>query len=198
MFHLLDQLGFSKEVQQFFSPLIISNGDSELYFHNNSSLNKYLETLTLWGNRVPNTDAIWALENHLPSTVSKVLLFHSAFQILTFCNKDNFVFDNKNSNYLFVALGLRPSIIQIDYLRHIYTNANFETAFGCDLPAHVLTCKVGLWLKGKDGTFSLENNTVKVAIDNKTVLLKIDNFSFNQFQVHSGLRLGIRTRQSKF
>lgn len=91
-----------------------------------------------------------------------------------------------------VTVGFLPLPENIRAIRSMFQNARLRTAFGNDMPAIVLACKVSLWLKGLDAAFLTVGNKVIFTFKSSEFSCAESSFSLNRFCKLTGFRTNVR------
>lgn len=132
--------------------------------------------------------------------VLDVFLFFSAAEALAFCHLHQYKYDFLN-RCVFVALGIKPCMEQIEFVKLLYKRARIHTVFGNSLVGRIYDCKVGLWLTRKDCKFYLSKKYVVVKDCNRQRKhfkgLEIDRseFSYSTFYRSYGGRSHVKTHK---
>jgi len=91
-----------------------------------------------------------------------------------------------------VTVGFLPLPENIRAIRSMFQNARFRIAFGNDMSAIVLACKISLWLKGLDATFLTFNDKVIFTFKSCEFSCSESLFSLNRFCKITGFRTNVR------
>ena len=91
-----------------------------------------------------------------------------------------------------VTVGFLPLPENIRAIRSMFQNARFRTAFGNDMPAMALACKISLWIKGLDATFLTFNSKVIFTFKSCEFSCAESRFSLNRFCKLTGFSTNVR------
>lgn len=192
---VLTAAGIKPEVQQFFLPWQeVQSEDMLIAKFMAGKTHEKEERISPSGSLVPSTVGIWSAGAHHPAIARHHFLFYSVLEAMCFCNIHHDWLKRPGS-VVFSALGLLPLSNQIISLTSRFSNAKLHTVFGNDLPARILDCKIGLWSKGKDAIFELEDDVVIIHYREKIFHIPEPLFSLNRFELKSGLRAQVRTHK---
>jgi len=103
----------------------------------------------------------------------------------------NELFNLRLSSSLSIALvvvGFCPSETTLLAIAECFPNARFRTAFGKDLPARVLACRICLWIKKRDASFWLVLGRIHFRYLSKEFSCPEEVFSVNRFCRITGFR----------
>jgi len=90
-----------------------------------------------------------------------------------------------------VLVGFFPDMETIAVIAGHFYNARFRTAFGRDLPARVLSCRISLWLRNTDAHFLLISTSIHFRYKSKTFSCPEEIFSLSRFCRISGFRTNL-------
>ncbi|KRT17726.1 hypothetical protein ASU31_00055 [Pedobacter ginsenosidimutans] len=96
-----------------------------------------------------------------------------------------------NKAIAIVLVGFRPNMETMSAIASFFYSARFRTAFGRDLPARVLACRISLWLKNTDAQFLLLSNRIHFRYRSKAFSCPEEMFSLSRFCRISGLRTNL-------
>ncbi len=197
-FHLLSEIGVGIVTQRFFFPF---------FSHDNGHIGFDF----IWKDEVLDKEIFGVGIHHMACStglwlagatknVLDVFLFFSAAEALVFFHLHQHKYDFLN-RCAFIALGVKPCMEQIEFVKLIYRIARVHTVFGNDLVGRIYDCKVGLWLTRKDCKFYLSEKHVIVEdcnLQNKySKWLEVDRskFSYSAFYRSYGGRSHVRTHK---
>jgi len=139
-------------------------------------------------------ETIWVESNgfvyHIPAglpevTIKVAYLFYEKGDVPVKLIENSKSADNA---IVIVLVGFCPNVETISLIASIFHNAKFRTAFGRDLPARVLACRISLWLKNTDAHFLLLSTSIHFRYGCKVFSCPEEIFSLNRFCRISGFR----------
>lgn len=186
----------SKNVLDFFQRhLTIRNGDFLFSFQEGNE-NVQREYWSTGSRLVPVSTGIWLAYEGFPVQIRHLFLSYSAADILCFCHyKPDWL--KISGNVAFAALGLIATNSQISLLKRQFFNAKVHTLFDAGITGRVTDCKVALWQRRIDATFTADSEFIHIKLNRNKFLIPVEAFSLNRFEKTVGIRSGIRTHKPK-
>lgn len=123
-----------------------------------------------------------------PVCVLEVWLFYEKADIQAYLDRNSYL----NFQLVLVAVGHCPDSFIIEHIQQLFQNARFRSAFGNDLPAIVLTCRISLWLKCTDALFMAQENTMFFQYKSIQFECPIPLFSLSRFCKLTGFRTRLK------
>lgn len=131
-----------------------------------------------------------------PYMARQHLLFHTTIDVLCFCHLYPHLLSRQGNN-VFTALGLLPNAEQIQVLKKRFPNARMVGVFDDDLCGRVLDCKVTLWKRYKDVSFTLIDKRVFFEYRGNNFDIPESKFSLHRLRTITGIRSSYRTIKPK-
>lgn len=92
-----------------------------------------------------------------------------------------------------ISVGNLPDATIIAFIQLNFSNALFRAAFGNDLSAIVLACRISLWLKGTDASFALHGTNLLFHYKGRKFTCPVATFSLSRFCRISGFRTSLKS-----
>jgi hypothetical protein len=178
----LTLLGIPSTLQMLFDlrRAVFSYGDSE-------------ETFCLSAHFVPSSRNIWIAGNE---SAREVLIGRSAMEIIAFLSLNLQRYPQPEKLCL-IALGNRPGIGQLNWIRKHFKRRKFTLLFEDDLTGRAtdIVVAAGLRMQSIYSVWSVRG--IIVSCNNRSIRFRPEKLSLNNFELAFSIRTGVRTRKAK-
>ncbi|WP_286883076.1 hypothetical protein [Sphingobacterium sp. UBA5980] len=187
----LDNL--DQDVIRFFEPFFERSPTGfEFSYRHQSDQSKEVWTNNMCVKEVAS--AIWKAYNHFPSSVTDLFIASACLDILCFTHFFPHYVDNSLS-IAFASIGYLPSKEYIRELIYEFPNAKIHLIAENSLIGKIFDCKIALLSRSIDSKFRINGHQIEIEFGSQSLVLPIEKFSLNYFEVISGKRFAIRTHK---
>ncbi|WP_313492392.1 hypothetical protein [Sphingobacterium multivorum] len=137
---------------------------------------------------------IWKACNNFPSSVTDLFIASACRDILSFTHFFPQYVDNSLS-VAFASIGYLPCKEYIRELIYEFPNAKIHLIAENSLIGKIFDCKIALWIRSIDSKFWINGDLIEIEFGSQSLVLPIEKFSLNYFEVISGKRFAIRTHK---
>lgn len=151
----------------------------------------------VWTNNVcvkEVASGIWKACNHFAPSVTDLFIASACLDILCFTHFFPHYVDNLLS-VAFASIGYLPCKEYIRELIYEFPNAKIHLIAENSLIGKIFDCKVALWSRSIDSKFRMSKELIEIEFGSQSLVLPIEKFSLNYFEVISGKRFAIRTHK---
>lgn len=151
----------------------------------------------IWTNNVcvkEVASGMWKAYNHFPSSVTDLFIAPACLDILCFTHFFPQYVDNSLS-IAFASIGYLPCEKYIRELIYEFPNAKIHLIAENSLIGKIFDCKIALWIRSIDSKFRINGHQIEIEFGSQSLVLPIEKFSLNYFEVISGKRFAIRTHK---
>lgn len=136
----------------------------------------------------------WKAYNHFPSSITDLFIGSACLDILCFTHFFPQYVDNSLS-VAFTSIGYLPCKEYIRELIYEFPNARIHLIAENSLIGKIFDCKIALWTRRIDSKFWIKGDLIEIEFGSQSLVLPIEKFSLNYFEVISGKRFAIRTHK---
>jgi hypothetical protein len=188
----LMRLGVRPEVQEFFSPFYPADAD-DLVFQQGG----YREHFGFAFHRVPAGGDFWLAGEVSLALVSQVFIGASAMDALGFLHFHGHHFPGLN-NLLFIATGIKPSPLQLSWIRENLNGKKLTLLFPKDLLGSIADLKVAAAFRRMPAAaFLAEKERLKICFRAKEYEFDRQTFSLSAFERAANYRFKVITSKPK-
>ncbi|QRQ59997.1 hypothetical protein [Sphingobacterium multivorum] len=137
---------------------------------------------------------IWKAYHQIPISVTNLFIASSCTDILCFAHLFQQYVDNALS-IAFASIGYLPSRENFRELICEFPNAKIHLIAENSLIGKIFDCKIALWSRSIDSKFRVNNELIEIKFGSQSLVLPIEKFSLNYFEVISGKRFAVRTHK---
>lgn len=137
---------------------------------------------------------IWKAYYQIPISVAHLFLASSCTEILCFAHLFPQYVD-KTVSIAFASVGFLPSRENYRELICEFPNAKIHLISENSLIGKIFDCKIALWSRTIDSKFQINDDLIKIEFGSQSLVLPIEKFSLNYFEVISGKRFALRTHK---
>ncbi|WP_313269766.1 hypothetical protein [Sphingobacterium sp.] len=137
---------------------------------------------------------IWKAYHQIPISVTNLFIATSCTDILCFAHLFPQYVDNALS-IAFASVGYLPSRENYRELIYEFPNAKIHLISENSLIGKIFDCKIALWSRAIDSKFQINDDLIKIEFDSQSLVLLIEKFSLNYFEMISGKRFALRTHK---
>lgn len=151
----------------------------------------------IWNNNghVNEVDSgIWKAYHQIPISVTNLFIATSCTDILCFAHLFPQYVDNALS-IAFASIGYFPYKSNFRELICEFPNAKIHLITENSLIGKIFDCKIALWSRSIDSKFRVNNELIEIEFGSQSLVLPIEKFSLNFFEVISGKRFALRTHK---
>jgi len=174
----LTELGVPPNVQVFFAleEPVFNYGDDSEYFTPSTHF-------------VPATKNLWMAGDLL---AKQVIITYSAMEAVAFLTLNQSEYQNLN-DLLFLAIGVRTSSGQLNWIRSNLRRREITLVFGSDLIGRLTDIKIATAIRNKQIRLNFQNGGVIAWLKEKAISFEEDKLSLSAFEKAFGIRTKIRT-----
>jgi hypothetical protein len=188
----LARLGVRSEVQAFFAPYY-SDGSCDLLFQ----LDNYREHFGFAFHRIPSGGDFWLAGELNLFLVDRGFISNSAMDAIAFLHFFGHTLPNWE-NMLFIAIGLKPSEMQLRWIRDKLAGKQVTLLFPADLPGNVTDLKVAAAFRRLPAAaFLAEKERLKICFRAKVYEFDQQTFTLSAFERASTHRFKVVTCKPK-
>lgn len=180
----LTRLVVPAAVQKYFSPYYHTDTYGNLLF----SYGGESEVYGLGFHYIPTCGNLWLAGSDNLNLIRHIFICTSAMDAIAFLTFNQKRYPNLDQ-LLFVAIGLRPCMSQLNFI----SNQTVHLLFSKDLVGCITDLKAAAAIHGLPVMVALGQDTVSVRCRYRDYTFNGDNFSLNQFEKQSGQRFRCRT-----
>lgn len=137
---------------------------------------------------------IWKAHHQIPYSVIHLFIASTCTDILCFAHLFPQYVDNAVS-IAFASVGYLPSRENYRKLICEFPNAKIHLISENSLIGKIFDCKIALWSRTIDSKFQINDDLIKIEFDSQSLVLPIEKFSLNYFEMISGKRFALRTHK---
>ncbi|MGJ1534804.1 hypothetical protein ACR784_07285 [Sphingobacterium multivorum] len=137
---------------------------------------------------------IWKAHHQIPNSVIHLFIASTCTDILCFAHLFPQYVDNALS-IAFASVGYLPSRENYRELICEFPNAKIHLISENSLIGKIFDCKIALWSRTIDSKFQIIGDLIKIEFGSQSLVLPIEKFSVNYFEVISGKRFALRTHK---
>lgn len=137
---------------------------------------------------------IWKAYHHFPSSVTDLFIAPACLDILCFTHFFPQYVDNSLC-VAFASIGYLPCKEYIRELIYEFPNSKIHLIAENSLIGKIFDCKIALWVRSIDSKFWINGDLIEIEFGSQSLVLPIERFSLNYFEVISGKRFAIRTHK---
>ncbi|QIH35865.1 hypothetical protein [Sphingobacterium sp. DR205] len=137
---------------------------------------------------------IWKAYYQIPISVAHLFLASSCTEILCFAHLFPQYVD-KTVSIAFASVGFLPSRENYRELTNEFPNAKIHLIAENSLIGKIFDCKIALWSRTIDSKFQINDDLIKIEFGSQSLVLPVEKFSLNYFEVISGKRIALRTHK---
>ena len=188
----LTRLGVSPEVQAFFEPYYSAVSGDLLFQQGN-----YREHFGLAFHRIPSGGDFWLAGELNLSLVDRVVISTSAMDAIAFLHFFGHSLADWE-NILFIATGVKPTTIQLRWIRDKLGGKHLTLIFPADLPGAVTDLKVAAAFRRMPAAaFLAEKERLKIFFRAKVYEFDQQTFTLSAFERASAYRFKVVTCKPK-
>jgi len=151
------------------------------------------ETFCLSAHLVPSSRNLWIAGNE---SAREVLIGRSAMEIIAFLSLNLQRYPQPEKLCL-IALGNRPGIGQLNWIRKHFKRRKFTLLFEDDLTGRATDVVVAAGLRMRSIYLLWSVQGIMVSCNNRSVRFRPDELSLNNFELAFSIRTGVRARKAK-
>ena len=183
----------NQKVVRFFEPFFVKSYNGfEFKYRHFSGQPKEIWTKSGYVNEVAS--GIWKAYYQIPISVAHLFIASSCTDILCFAHVFPQYVDNALS-IAFTSIGYLPCKKNLMELICEFPNAKIHLLSENSLIGKIFDCKIALWSRSIDSKLWINGNSVEIELDLQSLVLPIEKFSLNYFEVISSKRFYIRTHK---
>lgn len=140
------------------------------------------------------SSGIWKAHHQIPYSVIHLFIASTCTDILCFAHLFPQYVNNAIS-IAFASVGYLPSRENFRELICEFPNAKIHLISENSLIGKIFDCKIALWNRNVDSKFRINNELIEIEFGSQSLVLPIEKFSLNYFEVISGKRFALRTHK---
>jgi len=188
----LTRLGVRPEVQAFFEPYYSAISGDLFFQHGN-----YREHFGMAFHRIPSGGDFWLAGELNLSMVDRVLISNSAMDAIAFLHFYGHSLADWE-NILFISTGIKPTAIQLRWIRDRLAGKHLTLLFPADLPGNVTDLKVAAAFRRMPAAaFLAEKERLNICFRAKVYEFDQQTFTLSAFERASTYRFKIVTCKPK-
>lgn len=137
---------------------------------------------------------IWKAYYQIPISVTNLFIASSCTDILCFAHLFPQYVDNTLS-IAFASIGYLPCKANFRELINEFPNAKIHLISENSLIGKTFDCKIALWCHSIDSKFRINEDLIEIEFGSRSLVVPIEKFSLNYFEVISGKRFALRTHK---
>ncbi|WP_333889330.1 hypothetical protein [Sphingobacterium siyangense] len=137
---------------------------------------------------------IWKAHHQIPISVIHLFIASTCTDILCFAHLFPQYVNNAVS-IAFAAIGYLPCKANFRELTNAFPNAKIHLISENSLIGKIFDCKIALWSRSIDSEFRINDDLIEIEFGSQSLVLPIEKFSLNYFEVISGKRFALRTHK---
>lgn len=183
----------NQKVVRFFEPFFVKSYNGlEFSFKCVPIQSKEVWTNNGYVNEVAS--GVWKAYYQIPNSVTHLFIASSCTDILCFAHLFPQYVD-KTVSIAFASVGFLPSRENYRELTNEFPNAKIHLIAENSLVGKIFDCKIALWSRTIDSKFQINDDLIKIEFGSQSLVLPIEKFSLNYFEVISGKRFALRTHK---
>jgi len=137
---------------------------------------------------------IWKAHHQIPNSVIHLFIASTCTDILCFAHLFPQYVNNAKS-IAFASVGYLPRRENFRELICEFPNAKIHLISENSLIGKIFDCKIALWNRNVDSKFRINKELIEIEFGSQSLVLPIEKFSLNFFEVISGKRFAVRTHK---